>query len=85
MPLASDEARTVAEAHYRTAARRFVTGEGVAEGDARIRVGAPVSCPAWGRCSTAPYYVTAVRHTFDPSTATAPTSASSGPVSGEAA
>src|SRR5205814_698377 len=38
-PLTSEEARTIAQARYRERARRFVTGAGIADGDARIRVG----------------------------------------------
>jgi phage protein D len=65
VPLSRDEARAVAEAHYRTAARRFVCGEGVAEGDARIKVAARVKLVGLGPLYDGPFYVTAARHTFD--------------------
>lgn len=66
VPLSRDEARTVAEAHYRTAARRFVTGEGVAEGDARIKVATQVTLAGLGPLYDGAFYVTTARHTFDP-------------------
>jgi phage protein D len=66
VPLSRDEARAVAESHYRSAARRFLCGEGVAEGDARIRVAARLTLAGVGPLYDGAYYVTAARHTFDP-------------------
>jgi phage protein D len=65
MPLSSGEARACADAGFRRQARRFVTGRGVAEGDARIRVGAKVTLGELGPLFNGAYYVSAVRHAFD--------------------
>jgi phage protein D len=65
LPVNEDEARALAEAHYARAARRFVVGNGVAEGDARLRVGAEVELKELGPLFEGKYYVTRVRHTFD--------------------
>jgi phage protein D len=65
MPLSSSEARACAEAGFRRLARRFVTGRGVAEGDARIRVGAKLTLRELGPLFNGAYYVSAVRHAFD--------------------
>jgi phage protein D len=65
LPANEDEARALAEAHYARAARRFVVGNGVAEGDARLKVGAEVELKELGPLFEGKYYVTRVRHTFD--------------------
>jgi len=65
MPLTTDEARARAAALFRTRARRFVCGRGVAEGDARIRVGATVELSELGSMFNGAYYVSEARHTFD--------------------
>jgi uncharacterized protein len=65
LPVDEDEARALAEAHYARAARRFVTGNGVAEGDARLRVGAELELRQVGPLFDGRYFVTRVRHTFD--------------------
>jgi phage protein D len=65
LPLTTDEAQAAAEAYYRRAARRFVTGHGVAEGDARLRVGTRLTLSGLGALFEGKYYVTRVRHTFD--------------------
>ena len=62
------EARALAEALYAQTARRFVTGNGVAEGDARLRVGAEVELKAVGPLFEGLYRVTRARHTFDAAT-----------------
>jgi phage protein D len=67
LPVNEDEARALAEAHYARAARRFVTGTGVAEGDARLKVGAEVELKEVGPLFEGKYFVTRVRHTFDAS------------------
>jgi Bacteriophage probable baseplate hub protein len=66
LPRTSQEAQALAEASYRRAARRFVVGEGTAEGDARIRVGARLTLENLGPLfQRGPYYVSRARHTFD--------------------
>ncbi|HEX8359818.1 MAG TPA: hypothetical protein VF613_06920, partial [Longimicrobium sp.] len=59
------EARALAEAHYARAARRFVVGQGLAEGDARLKVGAEVELKGVGPLFEGKYYLTRARHTFD--------------------
>ncbi len=63
-PLESQEARALAQARYRAAARRFITGSGVSDGDARIRVGCTLNLSGLGDLFDGAYYVTHVRHTF---------------------
>jgi phage protein D len=65
VPLTSAEARGLAQARYRERARRFVTGSGTADGDARIRVGTTVSITGVGNLFNGNYYVARVRHTYD--------------------
>lgn len=65
LPVNEDEARALAEAHFARAARRFVLGTGVAEGDARLRVGAELELRRVGPLFEGKYTVTRVRHTFD--------------------
>jgi phage protein D len=65
VPLSGAEARTVAEARYREIARRFLTAEGIAEGDARLKVATEVTLEGLGPLFDGPWYVSAVRHTFD--------------------
>jgi len=65
VPLTSAEARSLAQARYREAARRFITGTGAADGDARIQVGATVNLTGLGSLFDGKYYVTRVRHTYD--------------------
>jgi uncharacterized protein len=65
LPVSEEEARALAEAHYRRQARRFVTGQGVAEGDARVRVGAELELAGLGPLFDGKYFVTRARHTFD--------------------
>jgi phage protein D len=64
-PLTGNEARTLAQARYREAARRFITGAGLADGDARIRVGGSLNLSNLGSLFDGKYYVTRVRHTYD--------------------
>jgi phage protein D len=65
VPLTDEEARGIAEARYCERARRFVTGTGVADGDARIRVGSVVKLEGLGNLFNGNYYVTRVRHSYD--------------------
>lgn len=66
VPQSRGEAQAVAEAHFRAAARRFLCGEAVAEGDARIKVATRVDLRGLGPLYDGGYYVAAARHTFDP-------------------
>jgi phage protein D len=61
-----DEAQALAEAGYRRWARRFVTGTGLAEGDGRIQVGTRLTLQNVGPLFNGKFYVTAVRHIYDP-------------------
>ena len=65
VPLTGSEALAAAEAGYRRLARRFVHGEAVAEGDARLKVATHVVLAGLGPLFDGGYYVTRVRHTFD--------------------
>lgn len=65
LPFTTQEAQALAESGFRRAARRFVTGTGMAEGDARIRVGTNLTLQALGTLFDGKYYVTRVRHLFD--------------------
>jgi len=65
VPANDAEARAFAEAYYRRAARRFVTGRGVAEGDGRIMVGARVVLSGLDPVFNGAYDVVEARHLFD--------------------
>lgn len=65
LPVTDAEARALAEALYARTARRFVVGEGVAEGDARLRVGAAVELKDVGPLFGGEYVIARVRHMFD--------------------
>ncbi|MCB9434497.1 MAG: phage late control D family protein [Ardenticatenaceae bacterium] len=64
-PFSNDEAQHLAQAYYRTAARRFVTGQGVCAGNGRLRVGTRITLRGLGPLFNGDYTVTSVRHTFD--------------------
>jgi phage protein D len=66
LPVTSQEAQAQAEARYRRWARRFVTGSGMADGDGRIQVGTSLTLKGLGPLFNGKFYVTAVRHLFDP-------------------
>jgi uncharacterized protein len=66
LPFTSQEAQALAEARYRRWARRFVTGTGLADGDGRIQVGTSLTLQGLGTLFNGKFYVTAVRHIFDP-------------------
>ncbi|MEM7051215.1 MAG: hypothetical protein AAF604_16215 [Acidobacteriota bacterium] len=66
VPLSSEEARAIAESQMRATARRFVSGHGVAEGDARLKVATHVEVAGLGPLFDGAYYVCAVRHQFGP-------------------
>jgi uncharacterized protein len=60
-----DEAQAVAEAAYDLRARRFVTVEGTAEGNAQLRVGAHVTLTDLTPQFDNTYYVVRTSHLFD--------------------
>jgi uncharacterized protein len=64
-PFTNDEARAFAQARYRDLARCFITGTGVADGDARIRVGTTLRIGGLGPLFNGKYYASRVRHTYD--------------------
>ncbi|MEP3331186.1 contractile injection system protein, VgrG/Pvc8 family [Sedimentitalea sp.] len=64
-PGSATEGDALAKAEYRTRARRFLTGEGVAEGDGRIRVGSTIILRGIGALFNGAYTVTAARHLFE--------------------
>lgn len=65
LPRTDSEAKAVAEASFRHMARRFVTGDGVAEAKAAIRVGATLAMTGLGPLFDGEYRATAVTHRFD--------------------
>ena len=65
VPLTSDQARSVAEAHYRARARRFLTGNGLCDGNGRVRVGTTVTLSGLGSLFDGDYAVVRTRHTYD--------------------
>lgn len=65
VPLGPDEAKAVAEGHFLAMARRFVSGEVVADGDARIRVGTQVELVGLGPWFSGVYDVVGTQHLFD--------------------
>jgi phage protein D len=65
VPFDSQEAQAFAEAAYRQAARRFVSGRGVAETDPGLKVGATLSLTGLGKLFDGDYRATGIRHLFD--------------------
>jgi phage protein D len=65
VPLDSQETQSVAEAFLKMSARRFVVGRGVAQGNAKLRVGCTVELSAIGPLFNGKYYVSESHHTFD--------------------
>jgi uncharacterized protein len=66
VPLTSREATAMAEAALRRSARRFVTGQGLTEGDGRIRVGSTIELIGLGAAFNGRHHVSRVKHQFDP-------------------
>lgn len=64
-PATAAEARQLAEACYRHAARGFVTGEGLCETDPRLRVGATLELSGLGPLFDGRYRAIAVCHLYD--------------------
>ncbi len=65
VPQSVRETQSLAESHYRRAARRFLAGRGMADGDARLRVGNTVQLDGLGPLFTGLYYICEVIHSFD--------------------
>lgn len=64
-PITDAEAQALSGAAFRQMARRFVTGTGIAVGDARIRVGVQAQFDGLGAIFDGTYVFTEVRHLFD--------------------
>ncbi len=60
------EAQMRAKARFRSRARRFVTGAGLAKGNPRICVGTRVNLRDLGPLFDGAHYVSATRHTYNP-------------------
>lgn len=65
VPLNAQEAEASANAYFRASARRFLTGRGTAQPDARLRVGIYVDLQKLGPLFSGRYYLAAVQHLFD--------------------
>jgi len=65
VPVTSSETQAIAESYFKLCARRFVLGSGVAETQAKLRVGAVVDLNNLGSLFNGKYYVIEVRHRFD--------------------
>jgi hypothetical protein len=64
VPLTTEEAQHLSEAHFRRVCRRFVTGRGLCQGDGRIRVGTILQLEGLGDMFDGEYCVCEVRHAF---------------------
>jgi uncharacterized protein len=67
-PTTGEETKVLADAHYRTISRQFVTGRGLAEGDARLKAGAHITLKGLGEMFNGLYFVNSVQHLFSPET-----------------
>jgi len=65
VPLTTDEAKAQAEAWYRTTARRFLVGRGLAQPNAKLRVGVWIELDGLGSLFNGKYYLADVHHFFD--------------------
>jgi Bacteriophage probable baseplate hub protein len=65
VPLSSREAQAEAEAVMRMTARRFVVAHGMAQGDAKLRVGTYIDMQGLGPLFSGKYYLAHVKHVFD--------------------
>lgn len=65
VPLNSNETQTVAETALKMTARRFVTAHGMAQANAKLRVGNYVDLLGLGPLFNGKYYLTQVKHVFD--------------------
>jgi len=66
VPFNNSEAEHMAEAHYRRMSRQFITGQALADGDGRLRVGGQVALSGLGPLFNGNYYLSEVIHSFDP-------------------
>ncbi len=65
VPLTARVAQTEAESFFKTLARRFVVGRGVAEANAKLRVGSYVELQGLGPLFSGKYYLAEVSYVFD--------------------
>ncbi len=65
MPFTQQEVRAEAESYFKLAARRFIVGRGVGEGDGRLKVGNEVDLAGRGPLFNGKYVLTEVQHIFD--------------------
>jgi phage protein D len=65
VPLTAQEAQVQAESYFKMNARRFVSGRGICDADAALRVGGYVDLQSLGQLFSGKYYITEVRHIFD--------------------
>jgi len=65
IPLNSNEAQVEAESVLKMTARRFVVAHGMAQANAKLRVGTYVDLQALGPMFSGKYYLTHVKHVFD--------------------
>ncbi len=65
VPFSDEEARFAAGSFLKTIARQFVVGRGVAEPNARLRVGAFVELDGVGKLFNGKYYIAEIAHIFD--------------------
>ena len=65
VPLDSPEAQHEAESWFKKCARQFVVGRGIAETQAKLRVGAVLDLKNIGPLFSGKYYVVESRHRFD--------------------
>ena len=63
-PTSNEETQSLAETHFRTLSRQFVSGKGIAEGDARYKAGAKINIQGVGPIFSGPYFVNSVHHMF---------------------
>jgi uncharacterized protein len=64
VPLSTQEAQFRAESYFRASARRFVIGRGIAEGNAKLRVGSTVDLKGLGPLFSGKYYISEVQFVF---------------------
>jgi phage protein D len=69
-PLVAPSAQVQADAVLRSHAQRFVVGQGTADADARIVVGANIKLSGLGPLFSGHYYISEVNHVFDTQTGT---------------
>src|SRR5262249_13177949 len=65
VPLSADEARAEAEARFRDTARRFLVGRGLAQPNAKLRVGTWIELDGLSTLFNGKYYLAEVCHQFD--------------------